>query len=62
MPQELRFDGSPSQIELVQLNGQVMTRLTTTRGKDGRVGIKFGIPRFGIRTLKFAGESPKPSS
>lgn len=58
-PHQVRFDFIPGKIELVDLNGQVTTRLAPTKAKDGWSDVHFGIPRFGIRTLRFTMAKPE---
>ena len=51
-PQLVRFDGNFSQVELIELDGQVKNRLAATPGTDGSTVVRFAIPRFGVRTLR----------
>lgn len=54
-PQEVRFDGKAGEVELIELNGQVKSRLVAVPGNAGTSAFKFSLPRFGIRTVKLAG-------
>ena len=51
-PQQVRFDGNFSKVELIELNGQVKSRLLAAPGGDGTTAVKFAMPRFGIRMLR----------
>lgn len=51
-PQQVRFDGSFSKVEMIELNGEIKNRLEATPGTDGRIAVKLAVPRFGVRTLR----------
>jgi alpha-mannosidase len=59
-PRQVRFDGNAGKVELVELNGEVRSRLEIISDNPGKIAVKLAIPRFGIRTLRFTGMSPMP--
>jgi alpha-mannosidase len=54
-PQELAIGFAARKIELVELDGRVIRELTPKIGEGGKRTISFGMPRFGVRTLRCSG-------
>jgi len=46
------FAAEPASVELVELDGRSVRRLSVSKGSDGRFQVSMAIPRFGIRTLR----------
>jgi alpha-mannosidase len=54
-PQPLGIGFDARKIELVELDGRLIQELKPEAGEDGKRTVSLGIPRFGIRTLRFTG-------
>ena len=48
----ISLHAKPSRVDLVELDGRMIRQLETRPTVDGRFGVKLGLPRFGIRTLR----------
>ena len=59
-PHQLRLDGHPGRVELVELNGEIRSRLEILPESSGKTAVIVAIPRFGIRTLRLTEMGPVP--
>ena len=59
-PKQVQFDANANKVELVELNGEVRSRLDTISNQSGKTAVKISIPRFSIRTLRLTGTASPP--
>lgn len=50
---QLILNGSSTQVDLEQLNGQLLKVLPTQKIAAGKTAVRLAMPRFGIRTIRF---------
>lgn len=55
LPKHLLLDGQVTTAQLVELNGEVRSRLESSRDASGKTAVTLAIPRFGVRTLRLDG-------
>jgi len=51
-PKKISFDGSATNAELVELDGEKKQDLQVVKDADGKTSVMVSMPRFGIRTIK----------
>ena len=56
-PQDLEIGFKARKIELVELDGRIIEELKPSMNENKQT-IRLGMPRFGIRTLRFTGLAP----
>ena len=52
-PKKISFDGSATNAELIELDGEKKRDLQVVKDADGKTSVMVSMPRFGIRTIKF---------
>ena len=57
-PRDLGIGFDAGKVELIELDGRVVEELKPAVDAEGRRTIRLGIPRFGVRTLRFSGVVP----
>ena len=53
-PRTIRYEGTASKIELIQLNGQVIKELVGQKDQTGGAVFTLALPRLGIGTLQIS--------
>ena len=54
-PLTVSLNASVREVAQIELNGKVVKTLTATDKRRNQTSVKISAPRFGIRTIKFAG-------